>query len=528
MKRLLFVFSLLCMIHSVQAQTHPNARALTHEDSVARESFKKIALQYVFQGGDEKAMKLLTAGAKDTVAIGLFLLGKKIEAANFQKEKALAADKIQQQQKQLELNTKQLDLNAKQLELNMKELELKKRELSVSNEQKALKDLAYLKTQADLKQEQAKSEEKEKLLGLTEKEKELQKAAYLKTQDELKDERMQKEAKEKLLGLVEREKRLQQENAFFLQKQARTKIYILIASLAFFSLLVLLLWRNNLNRRKANTLLLQQKEELQSTLVELKATQSQLIQKEKMASLGELTAGIAHEIQNPLNFVNNFSEANMELMDELQKSIHTQHYEEAWQLTEEVKQNEQKINHHGKRAASIVKAMLQHSGGSEGEKEPVNLNALIDEYLRLAYHGFKAKNKAFNAIVESHYDADVQTLTVSQQEIGRVLLNLFNNAFYAVNEKKKQSNESYEPMVSITTKKQGGEVLITVTDNGNGVPQKVIGKLFQPFFTTKPTGEGTGLGLSLSYDIITKGHNGHLKVATKEGEYATFVVHLPV
>jgi len=266
---------------------------------------------------------------------------------------------------------------------------------------------------------------------------------------------------------------------------------------------------------------------LTSTLTELKVTQSQLIQAEKMASLGELTAGIAHEIQNPLNFVNNFSELNGELAHELESAVKQGQLEEIKTLARSIKENEEKINQHGKRAGDIVKGMLQHSRTSSGQKEPTDINALCDEYLRLAYHGLRAKDKSFDAKFETHPDPAVGSIEVMPQEIGRVILNLINNAFYAVSEQKKISPSGFEPMVAVATHRNGQQVEIKVTDNGIGIPQKVVDKIFQPFFTTKPTGQGTGLGLSLSYDIVTKGHQGELKVVTKEGEGSEFIILLP-
>ncbi len=279
--------------------------------------------------------------------------------------------------------------------------------------------------------------------------------------------------------------------------------------------------------------LLLQKNELETALTELKATQSQLIHSEKMASLGELTAGIAHEIQNPLNFVNNFSEVSIELVDEMEEELNNGDTAAITAIAADLKKNMEKIHHHGRRADSIVKNMLQHSRKSTGQKEPTNINALADEYMRLSYHGLRAKDKSFNASFKTDFDESIGSINVSPQDIGRVLLNLFNSSFYAVNEKKKHLKEGYEPTVSVSTKKvithPGDEnIEITVRDNGNGIPQKELDKIFQPFFTTKPTGQGTGLGLSLSYDIITKGHEGDLKVNTKEGEFAEFIIILPV
>ncbi len=266
--------------------------------------------------------------------------------------------------------------------------------------------------------------------------------------------------------------------------------------------------------------------DLKKSLEELKGTQNQLIQSEKMASLGELTAGIAHEIQNPLNFVNNFSEVNMELLFELKDEIKKGNFEEVNAIADDVISNEEKINHHGKRADSIVKGMLQHSRSSNGQKEPTDINALADEYLRLAYHGLRAKDKSFNATTKTDFDSSIGTINIISQDIGRVILNLITNAFYVVDEKKKSGIADYQPMVSVSTKKLGNTIEIKVEDNGNGIHQKILDKIFQPFFTTKPTGQGTGLGLSLSYDIV-KAHGGELKVETKEGEGSTFIIQLP-
>ena len=269
------------------------------------------------------------------------------------------------------------------------------------------------------------------------------------------------------------------------------------------------------------------------TLASLRKTQRQLITAEKMASLGELTAGIAHEIQNPLNFVNNFSEVNSELITEMNEALTKGNMEEAKTIAADINDNEQKIIFHGKRADAIVKGMLQHSRSSSGVKEPTDINALADEYLRLAYHGLRAKDKSFNATMKTDFDSTIGNINIIPQDIGRVILNLITNAFYAVTEKKKQTGDGYEPTVSVITKRivplPGGPqgVEVRVTDNGNGIPKKVLGKIFQPFFTTKPTGQGTGLGLSLSYDIV-KAHGGELRVETKEGEGSEFVIQLPI
>ncbi len=277
-----------------------------------------------------------------------------------------------------------------------------------------------------------------------------------------------------------------------------------------------------------------EKQKAEEAFKELQATQKQLIQSEKMASLGELTAGIAHEIQNPLNFVNNFSEVNKELVDELKLELATGNMQTANEIADDIKENSEKINHHGKRADAIVKGMLQHSSSGSGKKEPTDINKLADEYLRLAYHGLRAKDKSFNATMKTDFDKTIGNINIIPQDIGRVILNLITNAFYVVDEKKKAFAEKssfenltslYEPTVSVGTKKDGNKVLISVKDNGNGIPQKILDKIFQPFFTTKPTGQGTGLGLSLSYDIV-KAHGGELKVETKEGEGSEFIIQL--
>jgi C4-dicarboxylate-specific signal transduction histidine kinase len=269
--------------------------------------------------------------------------------------------------------------------------------------------------------------------------------------------------------------------------------------------------------------------ELKHSLEELRSTQTQLIQQEKMASLGELTAGIAHEIQNPLNFVNNFSDVSKELIEELveerSKPAGEKDDELESEILNDIKQNLEKINHHGNRAGAIVKAMLEHSKTSKGIKEPTDINKLVDEYLRLSYHGFRAKDKDFDSALHKNFGENIGTINVVPQDIGRVLLNVFNNAFYAVNEKRKSADKDYEPSVSVQTKRIDDKIKVHVRDNGNGIPQNIVDKIFQPFFTTKPTGQGTGLGLSLAYDII-KAHGGEIKVETKEGEGTSFKIIL--
>lgn len=269
------------------------------------------------------------------------------------------------------------------------------------------------------------------------------------------------------------------------------------------------------------------KKQVDKTLLDLKQTQQQLIQAEKMASLGQLTAGIAHEIQNPLNFINNFSDVNADLIAEMKEELRKGNFEEVKAIADSFKANEEKINYHGKRADAIVKGMLQHTGTRKGQKEPTDINGLCDEYLRLSYHGLRAKDKTFNAELKTDFDESIDEIIVVPQEIGRVLLNLFNNAFYAVNEKKQKQKGAFEPRVTVATKKENGKAVIKVIDNGTGIPQSLIDRIFQPFFTTKPTGQGTGLGLSMSYDVV-KAHEGTIKVETKEGEGSVFIVELPL
>jgi signal transduction histidine kinase len=331
----------------------------------------------------------------------------------------------------------------------------------------------------------------------------------------------------------------QRQQKLLQEQQDQKERYQLLAEVAvvlFILIVAALIWRNNLSQRKKNRILdeqkdqlTQQRDELQTTLAELKITQTQLIQSEKMASLGELTAGIAHEIQNPLNFVNNFSEVNTELLDEMQLEINKGDYDEVKALAIDIKENQLKINHHGKRADFIVKGMLQHSRTSTGEKQLTNINILADEFLKLSYHGLRAKDKNFNAELVTNFDENLPKVNIVQQDIGRVLLNLFNNAFYAVNQKQKTAGPDYKPTVEITTfAPPSGGWGAKVKDNGNGIPDAIKDKIMQPFFTTKPTGEGTGLGLSLSYDIVVKGHGGTIIVETREGIFTEFKVQLPL
>ena len=307
-------------------------------------------------------------------------------------------------------------------------------------------------------------------------------------------------------------------------RESKTRQNFAIIALTILILAVLTIaliqMRNNKTKQKANKL-------LESALTDLKSTQAQLIQSEKLASLGELTAGIAHEIQNPLNFMNNFSEVNHELIQEMEQEIDGGNLENLKTIAADIKSNEAKISHHGKRADAIVKGMLQHTRSSGGIKQPTDINALAEEYLKLSYHGFRAKESGFNANIHTDFDGRLCKINIIPQEIGRVFLNLFNNAFYAVKEKRLQHTNGYEPTIRVSTVAVTGGMELRIADNGNGIPKKILDKIFQPFFTTKPTGQGTGLGLSLSYDII-KAHGGELKVESKEGEGAEFVVLIPV
>ena len=357
---------------------------------------------------------------------------------------------------------------------------------------------------------------------------------YIKLRLKLQDSLFSQDKMRQLQNISFNQKLKQQEldsaNADYKNK---LKIYMLAGGLIILLTIAFILWRNNRQRQKAYVLLEKQKKEIEfqrskaeQAVEDLKSTQLQLIQREKMASLGELTAGIAHEIQNPLNFVNNFSEVNSELIEEMNEEIDKGNFSEVKNIAQGILENEQKIALHGKRADSIVKGMLQHSRSSSSQKELTNINALADEYLKLSYHGLRAKDNSFNATLQTDFN-QVDPIDIVPQDIGRVLLNLFNNAFYAVAERKKENHENFEPVVSVSTKQKDNMVELLIKDNGNGIPQKILDKIFQPFFTTKPVGEGTGLGLSLSYEII-KSHGGEIKVNTTTGEGSEFIISLPL
>jgi signal transduction histidine kinase len=366
---------------------------------------------------------------------------------------------------------------------------------------------------------------------------------YSKMANSIKDSIFRADRVRALEGVVINEREQQNEiEASKLAYENKIRQYALIAGLATFLIIALTLYRNNRNKQRANKVLELQKREidtqrgkLEKTLEELKSTQTQLIHSEKMASLGELTAGVAHEIQNPLNFVNNFSELNTELFDEMEHEFKAGNSTEGFAIAENIKQNLSKINQHGKRADAIVKGMLQHSRGSTGQKELTDLNVLAGEYLNLCYHGIRAREKDFVCQVNFNPDPSLSKINIVPQEMGRVFLNLYNNAFYSMREKPQRlkENEEYHSRLNVSTKYINspsgvGGIEIRVRDNGMGISDKYIEKIFQPFFTTKPTGTGTGLGLSLSYDIITKEHGGTFEVESKEGEYAEFVIRLPL
>ena len=351
---------------------------------------------------------------------------------------------------------------------------------------------------------------------------------YLRIALSVKDSLFSREKTMAIQNLAFKEKEKQEEiEASKLKYQNRFRLYSLLGG--FIALLVIagILLRNNRNKQKTNMILQHQKEKVETTLQELKSTQAQLIQSEKMASLGELTAGIAHEIQNPLNFVNNFPDVNSELLEELKIEAEKGNLGGVKAIASDLVSNEQKINHHGKRADAIVKGMLQHSRTGSGVKEPSDINRLADEYLRLAYQGFRARDKSFNATFSTEFDNGINKVDIVPQEIGRVILNLINNAFYAVNERAKQGVAGYEPTVIVGTRRLQDRIEISVKDNGSGIASSIKDKIFQPFFTTKPTGQGTGLGLSLAYDIV-KAHGGEVKVETKENEGSAFFIILPL
>jgi signal transduction histidine kinase len=353
-----------------------------------------------------------------------------------------------------------------------------------------------------------------------------------KVKDELYGPKIFRQLQQLALHEQQQQQQLQQQND---ELKYRYTIIGTVTVLGAILLIAIIIWRNYRKQKSTNILLSEQKEEIATqrdnlgqALDELKNTQTQLVQREKMASLGELTAGIAHEIQNPLNFVNNFSDVSVELVDEMQSELKAGDKDEAIVISEDIKQNLEKIRHHGKRADSIVKGMLEHSRAGTGSKEPTDINTLADEFMRLAYHGLLAKDKDFSAETVTRFDANLPKANVVQQDIGRVMLNLFNNAFYTVNEKKKTAGADYKPEVEVATSTENGNIIIKVKDNGNGIPDDIKDKIMQPFFTTKPTGEGTGLGLSLSYDIVVKGHGGSIKVETKEGNGSEFIIDLPM
>ncbi|HUH33690.1 MAG TPA: tetratricopeptide repeat protein [Daejeonella sp.] len=427
------------------------------------------------------------------------LLEQRMQYAFSKKEDSLRLEQA--------LIAEQLDKQTLLSKKQQQDLKLKQAALELTNREKDVQMLTFLKAKAEL---QLSNEQKEKRLSLAEQERALQKS-------QLEKQTLISKQKEQALLLKDKELTVQ---------RSQRNIY-LIGAIAFL-LLSFFILRNNRQKQKANVELQKQKIETEKALQELKNTQTQLIQREKMASLGDLTAGIAHELQNPLNFVNNFAGLNKELVLEMKEELAKGNYAGVTTLAADIENNGEKIVNHGQRAAAIINSMLEHSHGGTGEKQPTDINRLADEYLWLAYHGLQARDKDFKAGIQTHYSNDVGTVNVVPQEMGRVFLNLYNNAFYAVLQKKKKLGNTFEPEVIMNTRKVDGHVEIHVKDNGTGIPQKAVNKIFQPFFTTKPAGEGTGLGLSLSYDIVTKGHGGDIAVDTKEGEYSEFIVQLPV
>ncbi len=329
------------------------------------------------------------------------------------------------------------------------------------------------------------------------------------------------------LLMANEQDRLQKAEQERIDAQNRQRLIFMALIVVALAFSAFILRRGNRIKQKLNSQLQQQKTDLEITLARLKETQSQLIQSEKMASLGELTAGIAHEIQNPLNFVNNFAEVNKELISELKDEASRGNINEVKSLASAIEDNDGKIILHGKRADAIVKSMLQHSRSSGGQKEPTDINALCEEYLRLAYYGMRSKDPAFKAELKTHFDPAIGKSDVNAQEMGRVIQNLLNNALYAIQEKQRSAGVSFQPELSLSTRREPNSLEIEVKDNGGGIPDRLQDKIFQPFFTTKPTGQGTGLGLSLSYDII-KAHGGELRVESKEGEGSAFRIILPL
>jgi two-component system, NtrC family, sensor kinase len=328
------------------------------------------------------------------------------------------------------------------------------------------------------------------------------------------------------IGFEDEKRQKELENARA-RYQTQIKMYTLIGALAVFSILAFVFWRNSKQKHRANLVIKEEKEKVEYTLKELRSTQALLVQSEKMASLGQLTAGIAHEIQNPLNFVNNFSELNTELIAEMKEEMDRGDSQAARMVADIISENEQKISYHGRRADGIVKGMLMHSRTSTGLKESTDINELSSEYLRLSYHGLRAKDNEFNVTLSTDFDSSLPKIDIVPQEMGRVILNLTTNAFYATEERKRKMEPGYDPAVFVRTKQINDKIEIKIEDNGIGIPKEMLDKIYQPFFTTKPTGQGTGLGLSLSYDII-KSHGGNLRVDSTPGLGTVFTIELPV
>jgi len=440
------------------------------------------------------------------------------KALSAYKEYTIYKDSVFNKQKSDEITKKQL------------QYDFGKREDSIKYQQAITAGLLKQQTLTSNTQQQALLINRQQL-ALANRQKALQKLTNLKTEADLK-------ANQSRLKISEKEEALTQSNLQLQQtelnsKRAQSRYFI--GGLLIMVVLTFFIALNYVNQRKANGIIVSankeiaiQKSVVENSLHELKITQDQLIQAEKMASLGELTSGIAHEIQNPLNFVNNFSEVNTELISEIFEQIEKGDLHEIKLLACDLQENEKKINSHGKRADNIVKGMLQHSKSSGGKKEPTNINSIVEESMRLAYTGFAAREKSFYADMINNFDSQLPLILLTQQDFGRVLLNIFSNAFYAIDQKIKIAGPGYKPKVLVTTIQHYNSVLIKIKDNGTGIPAAIKEKIMQPFFTTKPTGEFTGLGLSLSYDIITKGNGGKFDVISDEGEGAEFIITIPL
>ncbi|TSD67679.1 tetratricopeptide repeat protein [Inquilinus sp. KBS0705] len=495
------------------------------------------AINYFLLSAKSKDLSLKSDNYRD-MSIAYERMNKPAEAYNSYKQYIAARDSLKIDEFQQTASRKE-----SQYDFGKKEDSLKYAQTLTNEKLKQQSLLATQRRQALMLNAQQ--------LTLANKQKDIERLNYLKSQVSLQAEQNRRKANMQQLKVSQKDQALAQTTVQLQKAEIRSKqyqSYYFMAGLVILLLLAGFIGLNYYNQRKSNRLLSDanliittankelgeqreeittQRDRLAETVDELRATQSQLIQSEKMASLGELTAGIAHEIQNPLNFVNNFSEVSTELTAELKDMLQSGNTAEAIELAISLEQNLEKITHHGKRADFIVKGMLQHSRKSTGEKQPTNINILADEFLKLSYHGLRAKDKNFNAEMVTNFETELPKPSIAQQDIGRVLLNLYNNAFYAVEQKQKTAGPGYKPTVEVSTHAKNGWVEVCVKDNGVGIPDVIKEKILQPFFTTKPTGEGTGLGLSISYDIVVKAHNGQITIVSQEGEYTEFKILLP-